>query len=405
MGILSRLFRREERSQSVRLSDPYLAEYFGHGGIGVTSETVLSNSAVAVRCIALRSELLASIGLHVFRRDRSGGRDRADDLPLYDVLHSNANEQVSAFEFRELMIRSLDLHGNAYARIERNRRGQVMALHSLLPGFVTVEKLRTGRLRYKVTEGAGGSMVLLQDEVLHLRGPSKDGIMGLSPIAIARGSLSLAISQHQTSEALMANSLRPSAVISYANPVGTEGMKTVRAALAEKLQAPQKAGNFLILDGGAKFEKMSFSPEDAEFLDSMKLSNENVARIFGVPPTAVGILDRGTYSNVEQEAQSLIQNCLGPLAARIEAAMMRCLLSADARRTLYIEHDLSGLLRGDVKSRFEAYRMAREMGVYSANDVRRRENESPIAGGDEYHMPANWVPLGTRPQTAPGGAA
>ena len=200
----------------------------------------------------------------------------------------------------------------------------------------------------------------------------------------------------------MANSLRPSAVVSYPTAMGAEAVERWRASMAARLQGPQKAGNFLLLDNGAKYDKMSFSPEDAEFLDGLKLSNENVARIFGVPPTAVGILDRGTYSNVEQEAQSLIQNCLGPLAARIEAAMMRCLLTADARRSLYIEHDLSGLLRGDVKSRFEAYRMAREMGVYSANDVRRRENESPITGGDDYHMPANWVPLGTKSAPGPG---
>lgn len=402
MGLISRFFGREERSQSVRLSDPYLSEFFGLGGGSVTAENVLSNSSVAVRCIALRSELLASVGLHVFRRGRDGARERADDMPLYGVLHDNANEQVSAFEFREFLIRCLDLTGNGYARIERDRRGRVVALHALLPGVVTVERLKTGRLRYKVMQGSGGVAVYLQDEILHLRGPSKDGVMGLSPIAIARGSLSLAISQHETSQGLMANSLRPSAVVSYPTAMGAEAVERWRASMAARLQGPQKAGNFLLLDNGAKYDKMSFSPEDAEFLDSLKLSNENVARIFGVPPTAVGILDRGTYSNVEQEAQSLIQNCLGPLAARIEAAMMRCLLTADARRSLYIEHDLSGLLRGDVKSRFEAYRMAREMGVYSANDVRRRENESPITGGDDYHMPANWVPLGTKSAPGPG---
>lgn len=404
MGLISRLLGREKRSQSVRASDPYLAEFFGFRGIGaVTAETVLSNSAVAVRCIALRSELLASVPLRVYRRSADGDRDRADDLPLYGVLHDQSDDLLSAFEFREFMIRCLDLNGNAFARIERNRRGQVIALHALLPGVVSVEKLRSGRLRYKVSEGAGGSLVLLQDDVLHLRGPSKDGIIGLSPIAIARGTLSLAITQRETSQALMSNSLRPSGVISYPTAMGPEAANRMRDALARRHEGPQKAGTFLLLDNAAKFEKMSFSPEDAEFLDSVKLSNEDTARIFGVPPTAVGILDKGTYSNVEQEAQSLIQNCLGPLAARIEAAMMRCLLSTEARRSLYIEHELAGLMRGDVRSRFEAYRMAREMGVYSVNDVRRRENEPPIEGGDEHHQPANWVPLGTVP-AAPGAA-
>lgn len=399
MGLLSRIFGREERSQSVRLSDPFLAEYFGHRGSGAVSpDAVLSNSAVAVRCIALRSELLASVGLHVFRRSAEGGRARADDLSLYDVLHSNASELASAFEFRELLIRSMDLTGNAFARIERDGRGQVTALYAVMPGTVSVERLASGRLRYKVTDTGGGVRVLLQDEILHIRGPSRDGIMGQSPIAIARGTLGLALAQADTANALMANSLRPSAILTFPNMLGPEARDRVLASVAQRVQGAANSGKIMVMDGGATFEKMAFSPEDAEFLDSVKLSNENVCRIFGVPPTAAGILDKGTYSNVEQEASSLIQNCLGPLAARIEAALMRCLLTPDQRRSLYIEHDLSGLLRGDVKSRFEAYRMAREMGVYSANDVRRRENEPPINGGDDYHMPANWVPLGAAPE-------
>ena len=114
------------------------------------------------------------------------------------------------------------------------------------------------------------------------------------------------------------------------------------------------------------------------FSRARKLANEDVARIFGLPPTSVGITDKATYSNTEQEARALVQNALGPLAARIETAMHRCLLTDASRRSLYIEHDLDGLLRGDVKSRFEAYRLAREIGVYSPNDVRRLENEPPL---------------------------
>jgi HK97 family phage portal protein len=158
---------------------------------------------------------------------------------------------------------------------------------------------------------------------------------------------------------------------------------------------PANTGKLMILDGGAKFETISFTPEDAEFLASRKLSNEDTARVFGLPPTSVGITDKATYSNTEQESRALVQNALGPLAKRIEAAMSRCLLTEAGRRTLYVEHDLDALLRGDVAARFEAYRIAREIGVYNPNDIRRKENEPPIPNGDTYHQPANWVPLGT----------
>ena len=401
MGFLSKMLGKEQRS--VRTSDPYLAEFFGLGGTPVvTPETALSNSSVAMRCVTLRSELLASVGLHMFRRSTDGGRDRAADNPLYGVLHDNFNPQLSAYEGREFLIRCLDLHGNAYLLIERNNKGQVTALYPLLPGTVTVERLKSGRLRYKVMQPNGGTEVYLQEEILHIRGPSRDGIVGQSPIQVARGTLGLTLALSDTQTGLMNNALRPSGVLSFENSLSKDGLDSVKNAIVEGWAGGKNAGRVMVLDNSAKYQQMSMSAEDAQLLESRKLANEDVARIFGVPPTAVGILDRGTYSNVEQEATSLIQNCLGPLASRIEAAMMRCLLTEESRKTLYIEHDLSGLLRGDVKSRYDAYRMAREMGVYSANDVRRRENEPPIKGGDDYHQPANWVPLGTVPKQ--GGA-
>jgi HK97 family phage portal protein len=132
-------------------------------------------------------------------------------------------------------------------------------------------------------------------------------------------------------------------------------------------------------------------------LDNRRLANLDVARIFGCPPTTVGIPDHATYSNTEQESTALVRNALGPLAARVEGALTRCLLTPLQRRTLYVEHDLSTLLRGDVKTRFEAYRIGREIGALSANDIRRRENEPPIASGDGYNQPANWVALGAGP--------
>ena len=393
MGILHRLMGRETRSASAKSSDPYLAEFFGMrgaAGLAASPDAVLSNLAVAARCVSLRSEMLASIGLFLFRRTADGGRERADNDPLYAVLHDGFNDRLSAYEGREMLVRSLDLHGNAYARIERNGRGEVVALYPLEHHTVGVEKLASGRLRYRVS-GA----VLLQEEMLHVRGASKDGVLGLSPLQIARGSLALALSQNETAAALVGNGLRPSGVMSYPDRLSLEAHAKVKASLTERFAGASNAGKVMVVDGGAKFEHLAWSPEDAEFLDNRRLANLDVARIFGCPPTTVGIPDHGTYSNQEQEATALVRNALGPLAARIEGALARCLLTPAQRRALYIEHDLSALLRGDVKARFEAYRIGREIGALSPNDIRRRENEPPIPDGDTYHQPANWVPLGT----------
>lgn len=395
-------FKRETRAADPAPVDPYMAGWPGHPPAwgSVTSDALLSNSAVAVRCVNLRSEMLASVGLFVFQRTADGGRDRANDLPIYSVLHDMANPQMTAFEAREFLIRSLDLHGNAYARIERDNRGGVTAIYPIEPGLVSVERLDSGRLRYRVTEPRGGLTILLQEEMLHVRGPSRDGVMGVSAIQYGRGAMGLRVSQAETATALIANGLRPSGVMSYDERLTGDARVKIREAVAERVQGANNAGQLLIMDGGAKYTPLAWSAEDAEFLDSQKLSNEDVARLFGVPPTSVGITDKATYSNTEQEARSLVANCLGPLASRVESAMMRCLLTDEGRRSLYIEHDLAALLKGDVQARFEAYRIGREIGALSPNDIRRRENETPIPGGDVYHQPANWVPLGSAPEVA-----
>lgn len=393
-------FNMEKRAAEPAPVDPYLAGWPGYPPAwgGVSSDALLSNSAVAVRCVNLRSEMLASVGLFVFRRTSDGGRERADDLSLYPVLHDLMNPQMTAYEGREFLIRSLDLHGNAYARIERDNRGQVTALYPLDPGMVSVERLDNGRLRYKHTDARGGLQTYIQDEMLHVRGPSRDGMMGVSAIQFGRGAMSLRVSQAETATALVANGLRPSGVMSFDERLVGDARVKIREAVADRLQGATNAGQLLIMDGGAKYTPMSWSAEDAEFLASQKLSNEDVARLFGVPPTSVGITDKATYSNTEQEARSLVANCLGPLASRVEAAMLRCLLTEEGRRTLYIEHDLAALLKGDVAARFEAYRIGREIGALSPNDIRRRENETPIPGGDVYHQPANWIALGATPE-------
>jgi HK97 family phage portal protein len=400
MGLLTRIATYFEGATETRSlpSDPYWANFAAARGLGSpTADNVLSNLAVAARCIQLRSEILASVPLFLFRRDTDGGRTRADDNPLYGVLHDIANDGQSAFEFRELLVRSLDLHGNSYSRILRNARGQVTALLPMLPGDVQVERLPNGRLRYKLYDGTR-TEILLAEEVLHVRGASRDGVIGLSPIAIARGALTLALSHQHSAQALSENALRPAGMLSFPDRMDKTQRQFVRDFATNEYAGTLNAGKFLILDAGAKYEKLSFSPEDAQFLETRKLANEDICRIFGVPPTAAGILDKATYSNTEQEARSLVQNSIGPLASRIEAAMQRCLLTDVGRRTLYVEHDLDGLLRGDVRSRFEAYRLAREIGVYSPNDIRRKENEPPIAEGDEYSSPANWMRLGEPPQ-------
>lgn len=404
MGLLARLFGREQRAASVKTSDPYLSEFLGMrdamSGAAVSSERA-GGLAVAYRCIQVRAEGLASVPLKLYRR-AGDAREPATDHPLYGVLHDRFNDGMTAFEGRELLSAWADLYGNAFARIESNGRGQVVALYPMAPGAVTVEKLASGRLRYRWQPPNGSSQVVLADEMLHIRHRSRDGALGVSPIAWARESVGLALAEQEHAASALRNGLRLSGAFTFPTSLNDEQFKRLRLSAEQKFSGPANAGRFLVLDGGADFKPFSMSPKDAEFLESRKLSDLAICRLFGVPPTVAGITDNATYSNTEQEGTALVVRCLAPWARRFEQVMTQALLTANGRTSLFIEHDLSGLLRGDVKSRYEAYAVGRQWGWLSPNDIRRLENMGPIADGDVYHAPLNMAPLGA--PAATGGA-
>jgi HK97 family phage portal protein len=409
--------RSERRSSTISSADGYLSTFFGLRGIGAVGanpDAVLSASAVATACVSRRSQGLASVPLQIHKNVGQSDASRDESHPLWHLLNVAPNAYMSAFEFREFMVRSHDLFGNAYAIIERDGAGQVTALHPIPPMFVTVEALgqspgaallAPGRLRYRVSGLAGGTKVYLDSEFLHVRGPSRNGIMGLSPMAIASGNVGLALEQAETASAVYANGLQSSGVLAFDGTLDEGAHKRLTNWLSRHYAGSSKAGRPLILDRNAKFSNLTFSPVDSEFLASRKLAAEDVARIFDVPPTAVGLNDRATFSNVEQESLALVRQCFMPLAARFESALARCLLSDAQSRQFFIRHDFNELLRGDMAARFEAYRVAREAGIFSANDCRRLENEAPIgAEGDIYNQPINWGRLGSDPIAAPPGA-
>jgi HK97 family phage portal protein len=402
MSILSRLFGGETRTKTVKTSDPYLGEFFGQrGGMGGYVDTGrASGLATAQACIGIVTQALASVPLNLYRAGTDGGRKKAREHPLFEVLHSMSNTGMTAFEVREFLVASLLTDGNAYALKKWNGRGQVFELHPLDPGSVTVERLESGRLRYKVTDARGRTQVHLQDDVLHIRYRlGRDGITGLSPIQLARETFNLALTQQETAGKQAGKSFRPEGALVFPNTLGGDGKGVALAALRNKIESDSSTSGVLVLDGGADWKSFSFSSKDAEFLDSRKLTNLDICRVFNVPPTVAGITDNATYSNTDQESRALVVRCLAPMARRIEQAMNAALLPAMSRRTMFIEHDLAGLLRGDMKARYEAYRIGREWGWISPNEIRGWENLPDIEGGNEYLSPLNMAPIDERKQT------
>lgn len=386
-------FNRKTETR-IATSDPYLGEFLGARWTARADIEKASGHAVAHRCISVISENLASVPLSVYRRTADGGREKATDHPLYSVLHDETAPGLTAFEAREWLLSSALIYGNGYAKIERNGRGQVSALLPLVAGSVTVERLKTGRLRYKVAKADGGVDVFLQDEVLHIRYRTCDGVLGLSPIQIASAAFGLALAQQDQAGAAAENAFRPAGALVFPDKLGGAGKESVIAKFKERFVGQLKANEVMILDGGAKFETFQFNSKDSEFLDSRKLSNLDICRVFGVPPSVAGITDDATYSNIGEESRALVMRCLAPWAKRVEMAMNIALLSPEARKTLFIEHDLNALTRGDLSTRYAAYRIAREGGWLSANEIRGFENMSKIDGGDEFVQPLNMGLIG-----------
>lgn len=374
-----------ERRNAAASDDPFVPVNWNSARwnvAGATPQSVLSNFAVAARCVALRSELLASTPLKLYRRLPNGDRERVTDHPLSDVLGDLANPLQTAFEAREFFVRSLDLYGNAFARIERDNAGQVSALWPLEFNRVQVQRLETGRLRYRYS-GGNGAITLLQEEVLHIRASSEDGLLGRSPLTIARGSFELGLALNEAAQTNAAAGFKPAGILLHPGKLTGDAKKRIRDDV-EKYSGAGNTGRPAVFEEGMKWQPLSWSAADAQLLESRAMSASDIAYAFNLSPAILGLNESVSYGSAQQAAQDLVTNALAPLATRVEQAMQRCLLSATGRQAYIIEHDLSGLLRGDATSRWTSYRTAREIGVLSAPEIRRFENLGPMNPADDY---------------------
>lgn len=360
--------------------------------------SVQSNLAVATACIRLRAELMAKVSCKVFEITASGDRVRVTDHPLSRVLNDLANPMMTSFEMIEWLSRQLDCFGNAVARIDRDVAGQVAALWPLEWNRVSVERLESGRIRYRYS-GERGPTILLLEDVLHIRDASDDGLIGISKIARARQALELAINQQETANTLAATGMTINGAMSVPGKMSDQAQRNFKTAVEKEHAGPKKAGRMLVLEDGVKFIPTQFSSLDSEALEGRKLSNEDVCRIFGVPPASVGISTSVSYGSALQAQQDLVSNTLAPLAARMEQSFMRCLLSEAGRRRYVIEFDLASLLRGDDQQQWTVHKVQREIGAASVNEIRRIHNQPPIEGGDDY-TPLRAAPAAAEPPIA-----
>lgn len=353
-------------------------------------------------CVRILAEAVAGLPLHVYEHDGKGGKKKAEDHPLYRLLHDEPNPEMTSFGFRETMMGHLLLYGNAYAQIIRNGKGEVMALYPLMPGKMSVDRDSHGNLFYLYTRdegdtptlGKSSQVVLLPSDVLHIPGLGFDGLIGYSPIAMAKNAIGLAIATEDYGAKFFANGASPGGVLEH--PGTVKDVKRVRDSWNALYQGSANAHKIAVLEEGMRYQAIGVSPEQAQFLETRKFQINEIARIFRVPPHMVGDLEKSSFSNIEQQSLEFVKYTLDPWICRWEQSLQRALFSPEEKKRFFLRFNLDGLLRGDYQSRMAGYAVGRQNGWMSTNDIRELENLDRLPaemGGDLYLINGNMTKL------------
>ena len=351
-------------------------------------------------CVRILSEAVASLPLLVYEQSDSHSQ-RARDHPLYFLLHDEPNPEMTSFIFRETLMTHLLLWGNAYAQIIRNGKGEVVALYPLMPDRMKVDRDEDGQLfyEYQVSKAdpsinTTGTVRLHPQDVLHIPGLGFDGLVGYSPIAMAKNAIGMAIACEEYGAKFFAHGAAPSGVLEH--PGVLKDPSKLRDSWQATFGGSANSGKVAVLEEGVKYTPISIAPEQAQFLETRKFQINEIARIFRIPPHMVGDLEKSSFSNIEQQSLEFVKYTLDPWVSRWEQAMTKILLTPDEKKKYTIKFNVDGLLRGDYQSRMNGYAIARQNGWMSANDIRRLEELDPIpeeAGGDLYLVNGNMLPL------------
>lgn len=390
MGILSDMWER--RANALSLLEPgawSLGANSGAAGVRVTTSTALQSTAVFA-CVRVLAESVASLPLVVYQRRADGGKERAEGHPLYSLLHDRVNPLMTSFEFREMAMGHLALWGNHYSEIEYNGAGLPVALWPLRPDRMEIIRTKDDRLIYHYQLPSGRYTDLPAETVLHIRGLGSDGVLGHSPIGVAKNAVGLTLATEEFGARFFGNDARPGTVLSHPGVLGDEAAKRLSESWTSAYGSLSKSHRVAILEEGMSIEAIGVPPEHAQFLETRKFQVSEIARLFRVPPHMLADLERATFSNIEQQSIDFVQHTLRPWLVRWEQRLNTQIVTDDG---IFAEFVIDGLLRGDAEARSQFYTSMFNIGAMSPNDIRAKENMNPVPGGDDYFVQLNMVPV------------
>lgn len=394
----------------------WLVDWVRGGENTLSGENVTPDSAMRLAavwaCVRNRSEDVGKLPCFLYRRRPDGGKERAVDHPLYSLIRDQPNLYQTAFEFRQLMQAWIDLRGNAYALKEYDERGRIVALWPVNPTWVTVLCVPgTWDLFYQLRIPQQEMTTVPAEAVVHVRGMSLDGFIGVSPITYHRETIGLGIAAQRYGAAFFGNSAQPNGGLKVPTVLSKEAGDALRAQWEGKYKGVDNAKKLAIFDGGMEWVQTGMDNTDAQYLETRIHQNREVYAMYRMPAHKAGDLTQSTNNNIEHQGLEYVTDCLMTELVRWEQTLKRDLLTAaDREQGLFFEFMPDALLRGDLKSRYEAYAVGRMWSWLSANDICDRENMNHVPNGHIYLQPLNYVEAGTKPppisapSPSPGGA-
>ena len=395
MGIKSLFGFGQARDKPVdKAADAGYSFLFGRttSGKPVNERTAMQTTAVYA-CVRILAEAVASLPLHVYEYQDDGGKKLVHDHPLYYLLHDEPNPEMTSFVFRETLMSHLLIWGNAYAQIIRDGAGRVLGLYPLLPDKMEVQRDDRGNIYYVYSRNSDenpmfkeyGNIKLKAEDVLHIPGLGFDGLIGYSPIAMAKNAVGMTLACEEYGASFFANGANPGGVLEH--PGVLKDPSKVRESWNSVYRGVNNAHKIAVLEEGMKYQQIGIPPEEAQFLETRKFQINEIARLYRIPPHMVGDLDKSSFSNIEQQSLEFVKYTLDPWVIRWEQSLQRSLLLPSEKGKYFIKLNVDGLLRGDYQSRMNGYAVGRQNGWFSANDIREMENMNPIPdeeGGNLY---------------------
>jgi HK97 family phage portal protein len=391
MGILdriTRIFRPKEQRTAKSFIDP--KSFWSNAGAGAVVNNKTAMGFTPVWCaVKLLSESISQIPLEICEKLPDGDIIKRPDHPLHRILSRNPNSYQTKIQFFSKVIVDMCLEGNSYVYIERNGGGVPQDLYCMNASNVEVKTTMDG-VFYTDQES---KKTYSSEEILHFKGMSMDGIKGISPVKQCKQAIGWGIAVETYGNTFFSNGAKLSGVLSTDRQMSQLAIERLKKSFQENYASLNDSNKTLILEEGLKFQQVSISNEQAQFLSSRDMAVQEVARVFNIPPHMLKDLSKSSFNNIEQQSTEFVRYSVMPYLSNMEQEMNLKLFKDSEAGKLFTNFDANSMLRGSANDRASFYDKMVKVGAMTINEVRERENMNKAETGDDLYMPANMTPV------------